>query len=299
MAEEVMEKGRELFPEVLVNELFDKVKGHSSLASLTNSTPVAFNGNREFTFAMDKEVDIVAEGGAYSNGGLTLKPVTIVPLKMEYGARVSKEFLYATEEVRIEILKKFSEGFAKKLARGIDIAAIHGVNPRSGQEASIIGNNCFVKAVTQKVEGSAGTADEKVEAAIALVDGEDNDVNGMCASKKFRADLSKLTTTGGAKMFPDLAWGNVPGTINGLTTSFNSTVGFKGSKVDAVLGDFGTAFQWGFAKEIPLEIVKYGNPDNDLSLGDLSGHGQVYLRCEVYVGWGILDPNSFAIIGAE
>lgn len=299
MAEEVMEKGRELFPEVLVNELFDKVKGHSSLASLTNSTPVAFNGNREFTFAMDKEVDIVAEGGAYSNGGLTLKPVTIVPLKMEYGARVSKEFLYATEEVRIEILKKFSEGFAKKLARGIDIAAIHGVNPRSGQEASIIGNNCFVKAVTQKVEGSAGTADEKVEAAIALVDGEDNDVNGMCASKKFRADLSKLTTAGGAKMFPDLAWGNVPGTINGLTTSFNSTVGFKNSKVDAVLGDFGTAFQWGFAKEIPLEIVKYGNPDNDLSLGDLSGHGQVYLRCEVYVGWGILDPKSFAIIGAE
>ena len=53
-------------------------------------------------------------------------------------------------------------------------------------------------------------------------------------------------------------------------------------------------FKWGYAKQIPLEVIKYGDPDN--SGKDLKGYNQVYLRCETYLGWGILDPNHFAII---
>lgn len=48
-----------------------------------------------------------------THGGLSLEPVTIVPIKVEYGARLSDEFLYATEEEKIDILKAFNEGFAK------------------------------------------------------------------------------------------------------------------------------------------------------------------------------------------
>ena len=43
-------------------------------------------------------------------------------------------------------------------------------------------------------------------------------------------------------------------------------------------------------------MIRYGNPDNDSTLGDLKGHNQVYLRAEMYIGWGILDPNAFAFI---
>ena len=34
---------------------------------------------------------------------------------------------------------------------------------------------------------------------------------------------------------------------------------------------------------------------------DLKGYNQVYIRAEVYLGWGILLPEAFAIIkeGAE
>lgn len=48
----------------------------------------------------------------------------------------------------------------------------------------------------------------------------------------------------------------------------------------------------GYAKEIPLEVIKYGDPDN--SGQDLKGYNQVYLRSETYLGWGIMDGNSFA-----
>ena len=97
-----------LFDPVVVQDLVNKVKGHSSLALLSAAEPIAFNGNKEFEFSMDKEVDIVGEAGAKSEGGVTLTPKTIIPLKFEYGARVSDEFMIATEEEKIEILKAFN-----------------------------------------------------------------------------------------------------------------------------------------------------------------------------------------------
>ena len=126
-----------LFDPVVVTDLINKVKGHSSLAKLSQAEPVAFNGNKEFQFSMDSEVDIVGEGGAKSEGGIALTPKTIIPIKFEYGARVSDEFMYATDEEKIEVLKAFNEGFSKKAARGLDIAAFHGLNPRTGAASSL------------------------------------------------------------------------------------------------------------------------------------------------------------------
>ncbi len=50
----------------------------------------------------------------------------------------------------------------------------------------------------------------------------------------------------------------------------------------------------GYAKEVPMEIIKYGDPDN--TGRDLKGYNQVYIRCEAYIGWGIMDADSFARI---
>ena len=48
-----------LFDQVLVKDLVNKVKGKSSLAVLCNQTPIPFNGMKEFIFTMDNEIDIV------------------------------------------------------------------------------------------------------------------------------------------------------------------------------------------------------------------------------------------------
>ena len=50
-----------LFDPKVVNDLIDGVYGHSSIAALSAQKPVAFNGNKEFIFTLDSEVDIVAE----------------------------------------------------------------------------------------------------------------------------------------------------------------------------------------------------------------------------------------------
>lgn len=287
---EVMSKGT-LFDPKLVKDLVDKVKGHSSLAVLSKSVPVPFNGRKEFIFTMDSEIDIVAENGKKTHGGINLEPVKIVPIKFEYGARISDEFLYASEEEQLEILKSFNDGFAKKVARGLDIAAMHGVNPRTGTASTVVGENHFDSKVTQTVVYSSATPDENIEAAIALVEGSDGDVNGIVISPEVRSALATMTKQNGEKLYPEFAFGGQPKTLGSQSLDINKTVSV-GDVDKAIVGNFADMFKWGYAKEIPVEIIKYGDPDN--SGKDLKGYNQIYIRAEVYLGWGILDGNSFA-----
>lgn len=291
---DILSKGSKFDP-ILVKELFDKVKGKSSLAALCDQTPIAFNGQKEFIFTMDDEVDLVAENGKKTRGSVSLAPVIIVPVKIEYGARISDEFLYASEEEQIEILRNFSDGFAKKTARGLDIMAFHGVNPRAKTASTLIGTNHFDNGVTViKQDGtSPKTPDALIEDAIAAVQDNEYDISGLTMAPSFRADLAKMVDTSGRKIYPDLAWGNAPSQMNGIQTITNNTVSFNSSKDLAVVGDF-SAFKWGYSKEIPLEIIPYGDPDN--SGQDLKGCGQVYIRAEAYIGWGIMDKSAFAVI---
>lgn len=287
----VLERGS-LFDPVLVTDLIDKVQGHSALAVLSQQKAIPFNGQKEFTFELDSDIDVVAESGKKSHGGMTIEPVTIVPIKVEYGARISDEFIYADEEAKLNTLKSFNDGFAKKLARGFDLMALHGVNPRTQSASAVIGNNHFTARAAQTVEFDAADPDTNVEAAVGVVQGAGGQVTGMAMSPIFASALAKLKVNG-VKQFPELAWGANPGSINGLKADVNPTVSEIGDSV-VVLGDFANMFRWGYAKQIPMEVIQYGDPDN--SGKDLKGYNQVYVRAEAYLGWGIMVPESFVRI---
>lgn len=289
----VLSKGT-LFDPELVSDLVNKVQGKSSLAVLAKQVPVSFNGSKEFTFTLDKDVDVVAENGKKTEGGVTVEPVIINPIKIEYGARISDEFMYASDEEKINILKAFNEGFAKKVARGLDIMAMHGVNPRTKLASTVIGTNHFDNLVSQKVTFVKAQVEENIEAAVGLVQGSNGVVTGMAMSPVVSSELAKLKVNG-VRQYPELAWGANPGSINGLPVDINTTVS-EGvdSKEKAIVGDFANMFKWGYAKEVPLQVIEYGDPDN--SGKDLKGYNQVYLRAEAYIGWAILDAKSFARI---
>lgn len=294
-----------LYDEHLVTDLINKVKGKSSLARLGQQVPVAFVGNKEFTFTMDKDIDIVAENGAKSHGGISMSPITIVPVKFEYGARISDEFVNASEEEQINYLKAFNDGFAKKLAAGFDMAAMHGINPRTKVVSSLVSTKSFDTMVDNTVVylNNSSKADANIEAAIALVEGGDGDVTGMAISPTVRAALASYTTTAGEKLYPDFAFGGQPSSLGGMPLEINKTVSQSvkataeaeaAIKDQAIIGDFANMFKWGYAKEVSFEVIQYGDPDN--SGADLKGYNQVYLRGEAYLGWAIFDAASFARI---
>lgn len=287
-----------LLPPVVTDQLFSKVKGKSSVARLSASEPIPFNGETMFTFSLDNEVDLVAENGAKSNGGATITPVTMQPVKVEYGFRVSDEFKYGTEEIRLQYLTAFADGFAKKVARGLDIMAIHGVNPRTKQTASALSGKNFDDIVDNVVVFDSSKPQDNITAAINLI-GDEIDVTGLAMAPAMKSALANLKTQTGSNipLFPELGWGATMTQLNGLPADSNTTMSFNNSLDRALVGNFADYFKWGFAKQIPIEIIEYGDPDN--SGYDLKGHNQVYLRGEAYIGWGILDKAAFAMVKAS
>lgn len=287
-----------LLPPVVTDQLFSKVKGKSSVARLSASEPIPFNGETMFTFSLDNEVDLVAENGAKSNGGATITPVTMQPVKVEYGFRVSDEFKYGTEEIRLQYLTAFADGFAKKVARGLDIMAIHGVNPRTKQAASALSGKNFDDIVDNVVVFDSSKPQDNITAAINLI-GDEIDVTGLAMAPAMKSALANLKTQTGSNipLFPELGWGATMTQLNGLPADSNTTMSFNNSLDRALVGNFADYFKWGFAKQIPIEVIEYGDPDN--SGYDLKGHNQVYLRGEAYIGWGILDKAAFAMVKAS
>ena len=114
----------------------------------------------------------------------------------------------------------------------------------------------------------------------------------MVISPAVRSALAALTNSAGDKRYPEVAFGGQPSHLGQTVLDINKTVAV-GAKDQAIIGDFENMFKWGYAKEIPTEIIKYGDPDGQ---GDLKRQNQLYIRAEVYLGWGILDAGSFARI---
>ena len=276
-----------LFPESLVKDMFNKAAGKSAVAKLCKQTPVKFSGNTIFVFSMDDEVAVLAENEAKGAGAVSVTPVKMIPVKIEYGARVSEEFLNASEEEQLDILAEFNDGFARKAARGLDIMSMHGKNPRTGASSELITQYFDKGALTVNFHEDSPDAD--IEDAVAKLG--DVDVTGIAMAKTFASSMAKLNSPTTGKLYPELAWGGQPESVNGVPTAVNSTVSFGSSKDMAIVGDFENRFKWGYAKDVKMDVIPYGDPDNTGK--DLKGHGQVYIRCEAYIGWAILDENAF------
>lgn len=287
------------FPTELANEMFLNVQGHSTLAKLSAQKPIPFNGETIFTFSGVGEASIVGEGGNKPAGNATIAPKTIRPLKFVYQHRVSNEFIYNAES-KLPYLKSFAEAFARVIARGLDIAAMHGINPADLADASFKATNSFDGLVTgNTVTYVAASVDANIDAAVQMVLADGCAVNGIAMSPTAGTAMAALKVNG-VPQYPEFRFGQNPESFYGMGSDVNGTVSVTGSASGAqtdhvIVGDFQNAFRWGYAKNIPLEVIEYGDPDG---LGDLKRTNEVVLRAEAFIGWGILDANSFAIVKA-
>lgn len=284
------------FPSELVREMFDKTKGHSSLAKLSGSRPIPFAGTTTFVFSIDGEASVVGEGAKKPAGSAGYTPVEIRPLKVIYQARVSDEFLHCADEKRMEHLRNFAEGFSKKIGRAIDIIGFHGVDPKTGATISALADKCFDGVVTNKVTYNASAPDDNLDTAIAGIRDKDGTVTGIALSPAFASAMGKMKVNGqnGAYTYPEYRFGANPERFAGLGSDVNNTVVFGDSDDRAIVGDFANAFRWGFAEDVTFEVIEYGDPDDTGK--DLKAYNEVLLRSEAYIGFGILDKDAFAII---
>ena len=284
-----------LFPAELIPELISKVQGHSTLAKLSNQTPIPFNGVEQFIFNLEGNAQIVGEGEQKLAGQASMTSKVIKPIKFVYQARITDEFKYASDEKKIQYLTAFADGFAKKISEGFDIAAIHGLEPKSLTDASFKATNSFDGVVTANITTYDGTkVEDNIEAAVQQVVAKGGTVTGIALSPVAGQDISKVKVNGVAQ-YPEFRFGQNPDAFYGMQSDINKTLTTVGgtAQIDhAIVGDFQDRFKWGYAENIPLEIIEYGDPDG--AGRDLKRFNEICLRAEAYIGWGILDSDAFA-----
>lgn len=289
------------FPAKLIDEMFSLVKGKSSVAKMSGQTPIPFVGTDVFTFNFSNKLSVVGEGAAKPAGDAAVGTVQIRPVKVVYQARFSDEFMTAGEEYQLNTLKAFADGFAKILASGIDEMVLHGVNPASGSASAVIGNNHadYVinahssNANTETWTSGTNSPVDKLEAVLEKIP----DANGIILGPTIRTAIAGIKATSGGALpaYPEFQFGGYPDNLGACTLDVNKTVESNSSKDRAFVANW-DAFKWGFAKEIPIEVIEYGNPDGGTY--DLKQANEILLRGEAFVGWGFLDPSQFGRVVA-
>ena len=180
------------------------------------------------------------------------------------------------------MLSSFTEGFAQKIARGIDIMAFHGVNPADLQPSAKIGENHLDTCAS--VTYADGQPEDAINDAILLIG--DYDVTGYALSKDLATALGSYKENG-VSQYPEFKMGANPGKLVGTACDVNSTVSKGNDKAMGYVGDFENAFRWGYADQIPMEVIQYGDPDGQ---GDLKRNNEIVLRAEAWGGSG--HPNA-------
>lgn len=291
-----------LFKPELVKELFSKVQGKSVLANLSQQQPIPFNGTEQMVFNLEGNAQIVGEGKKKEAGEAKNESVIIKPLKFVYQARITDEFLRASEEKQVDYLEAFTDGFAKKIAQAFDIAAIHGLEPKTMADATFRDTNSFDGLVKSNVVAYAeATFDDNIDAAVQTVVANGSDVTGIALSPTGGQALAKIKVNGVAQ-YPEFRFGQNPKSFYGMASDMNKNLtvtngsGGTAETDHAIVGDFENRFKWGYADNVPMEIIQFGDPDG--TGRDLKAYNEICLRAEAYIGWGILDEKAFARVKA-
>jgi HK97 family phage major capsid protein len=299
MADNAMKTGTLFKPEV-VKELISKVQGKSVLAKLSAQTPIPFNGVEQFIFNLEGNAQIVGEGEQKQAGKAKITSKVIKPLKFVYQARITDEFKYASEEKQMNFLSAYMDGFAKKIAEAFDLAALHGLEPKSMTDATFRATNSFDGVISGSVVTYDETKiDENIEDAVQQVIARGCEVTGIALSPTAGHALGKLKDADKRAVYPEFRFGQNPDSFYGMKSDINKNLTVTGGTAEtdhAIVGDFQNRFKWGYAENIPMEIIEYGDPDG--AGRDLKAYNEICLRAEAFIGWGILDEDAFARVKA-
>ncbi len=298
MTDNAMKAGT-LFKPELVKEVISKVQGHSVLAKLASQTPIPFNGVEQFIFNLEGNAQIVGEGEQKLGNKAKLTSKVIKPIKFVYQARMTDEFKYASEEKQMNFLLEYIDGFAKKIAEGFDLAALHGLEPKSMTDATFRATNSFDGVITGNiVTYDESHIDDNIDAAVQTIVAKGGEVTGLALSPTAGQALAKVKVNG-VVQYPEFRFGQNPDSFYGMKSDISKNLTVTGGTAETdhvIVGDFQNRFKWGYAENIPMEIIEYGDPDG--AGRDLKAYNEICLRAEAFIGWGILDEEAFARVKA-
>lgn len=291
----VLDTGDIFVPTQLIKPWIGKVANGSSIAALSGAEPMLFGPGKTMTFDIG-EAEYVGEGA--NKGASTVTPTikNVTPFKFHKTVRWTDEVMWADEDHQLEVVDDILAIIQNPLARALDFGVYHGINPTGG--AAVAAMTETLSDTTNSVEIAAQKPYALLDSADALVLADGYVPRDVALDPALAAQFSTLRGTNSEqKLYPNFRLGTEVSELDGHRASVSNTVGAVGvaatdTDVQGFVGDFG-GIRWGIQKQIPLELIQYGDPDGQ---GDLKRNNQVAFRVEVVYGWGIADLNAFAKI---
>ena len=269
------------------------------LAKLAPQDPQIKVGSTDhFTFTATPKAELVGEGANKSSNDGTPGKVTANTYTVQVTYRFSNQLMWADEDYQAGVVEGLVGNIATALSRALDLIAIHGINPKTGEVSAAV-SEYFTKAgngVGRVVATSDADAD--IEAAALDLQEAGYVATGIAFDPVFAGQLARKRDLNGVKLYPELGLGFGFENFQGLQAASSDTVSGRQElaaedvSVKALMGDF-NAFQWGVAREVPLETIEFGDPDG---AGDLKRTNEIAIRAEAVLGFAIFDGAAFSLI---
>lgn len=251
-----------------------------------------------FTFTGTPKAELVGEGDDKSSNDGTPTKKTGKTYTVQITYRFSNQVLWEDEDYQTGIVDALVDNIAIALSRALDLLAIHGINPKTG---TVSGNvtEYFTK-VGNGVGRVTATSDPNadIEAQAEDLQEAGHVATGIAFDPVFAGKLARTRDENGVKLYPELGLGFNVENFQGLPAAASDTVsgrqelGASNARVQSLMGDF-NAFQWGVARNVPLETIEYGDPDGN---GDLKRTNEIAIRAEAVLGYAIFDDTAFSLI---
>lgn len=275
----------------------------STLAQLAPEKPTLFGPVTGATFSSTPRAQVVGESEAKLGSDVSLVPFKADPIKIQTSVRVSDEFLWADDDYRLQIIDEaVAPAIGDSISRAVDLLGYHGVNPYTGAPTAKM-PNCLAMASTAGVV-TANKPTSEVITAVGQVMANGGVVNGIAFDSHFGFSLAtEINPKTGTELNPGMGFGGDLQSFRGIRVASGSTVSgrpeISDSGIRAIVGDF-SQVRWGFQRRIPLELIRYGNPDNVFDgtgkARDLAGHNEVLLRAEAVLYIAIGDLSRFSLV---
>ena len=290
-----------LMPRTIADGMIKQVRSLSTIARLSNREPMRFGSTDIVVFNDFPKAEFVAEGANKASTTGAFTSVSTKPYKAQVTMRFNQEVQWADEDYQLGVLSELATAGQEALSRALDLGAFHRINPLTG--AVITGWTNYVGATTKRIEIATADADDDFRAAVGLLVNASPSwpVTGAAIDPKFAWSLANLKAKDGTGetsqiRYPQLGFGTNVADFMGLPIAQGDTVSgtpeAADTKIRAILGDFQNGIRWGVQRELPVELIQFGDPDGQ---GDLKRQNQIALRLEIVYGWYIF-PERFAIV---
>jgi hypothetical protein len=290
-----------LMPRNIADGMITEARSTSVVAKLSNREPMRFGEVDFITFNDFPKAEFVEEGADKASTTGSFDSVTAKPHKAQVTMRFNEEVQWLDEDYQLGVLRTLGEQGGIALSRALDLGLIHRINPLTGAEIS--GWDNYLASTDKRVEIASDDADADFREAVGLLvtDSPARAVNGAAFDPKFSWDLANLMARDGAGetsqlRYPSLGFGTNVTDFLGVPVAQGDTVSGTPEAADtgirAIVGDFRSGIRWGVQRDIPVELIRYGDPDGQ---GDLKRKNQIALRLEIVYGWYVF-AERFAIV---